>query len=114
MPWRPTPAAPAQRRRLLDAAPLRRLTPKTVTDVERLELELKRIRRDGYAIDDEERAEGMRCVAAAIFNAYGEPVAGLSVSGPAFRLTRERATEIGALVRRAAEEVTTATGGRLP
>jgi IclR family acetate operon transcriptional repressor len=53
-------------------------------------------------------------VAAPIFNAYGEPVAGLSVSGPAFRLTSDRAAEIGAMVRKAADEVTEATGGRLP
>jgi len=54
----------------------------------------------------------MRCVAAPVFNAHGEPVAGLSVSGPAFRLTPARAEEIGALVRAAADEVTAATGGR--
>jgi IclR family acetate operon transcriptional repressor len=53
-------------------------------------------------------------VAAPIFNAYGEPVAGLSISGPAFRVDLAETPRIGALVRAAADEVTNATGGRVP
>ena len=53
----------------------------------------------------------MRCVAAPVFNGYGEPVAGLSVSGPAFRIGLSDAARIGALVRAAADEVTEAIGG---
>jgi IclR family acetate operon transcriptional repressor len=56
----------------------------------------------------------MRCVAAPIFNAFAEPVAGLSVSGPAFRLPLSATDRIGALVRRAADQVTEATGGVRP
>lgn len=93
---------------------LPRFTPQSLGDLAALRADLAAIRMRGHAIDDEERAEGMRCVAAPIFNAHGEPVAGLSVSGPAFRLTSARAAGIGALVRRAADEVTEATGGRLP
>ncbi len=54
----------------------------------------------------------MRCVAAAIFNEFGEPVAGISVSGPTVRVTPERAAAIGPLVREAAAEVTKAIGGK--
>ncbi|MEX5727391.1 IclR family acetate operon transcriptional repressor [Rhodovulum iodosum] len=79
-----------------------------------LKRDLARIRERGYAIDDQERAEGMRCVAAPIFNAYGEPVAGLSVSGPAFRMPVSEAGRIGAEVRRAADTVTAAIGGAAP
>jgi IclR family acetate operon transcriptional repressor len=56
----------------------------------------------------------MRCVAAPIFNSHGEPVAGLSVSGPAFRMGLSDATRIGTLVRTAADRVTEATGGTRP
>jgi IclR family transcriptional regulator, acetate operon repressor len=49
-----------------------------------------------------------------VFNAYGEAVAGLSVSGPAFRVSLSEAARIGALVRRAADQVTEATGGSPP
>ncbi len=76
--------------------------------------DLARTRDRGFAIDDQERAEGMRCVAAPIFNAHGEPVAGLSVSGPAFRLPLSATDRIGALVRAAADQVTDATGGVRP
>ena len=56
----------------------------------------------------------MRCVAAPIFNSHGEPVAGLSVSGPAFRMALSDAARLGALVRAAADRVTEATGGERP
>ncbi len=103
---------PESRVRQIAASGLPRFTPQSIGDSEALLADLEATRARGHAVDDEERAEGMRCVAAPIFNAYGEPVAGLSVSGPAFRLTRDRDREIGALVRKAADEVTETTGGR--
>ncbi|TGS55498.1 IclR family transcriptional regulator, partial [Mesorhizobium sp. M3A.F.Ca.ET.201.01.1.1] len=65
------------------------------------------------SVDDEERHPGMRCVAAAIFNEFGEPIGGVSVSGPTVRVTRERLAEIGPLVREAAAEVTKMIGGEV-
>ena len=56
----------------------------------------------------------MRCVASAIFNEFGEPIAGVSVSGPTVRVTPERAAQFGPLVRDAAAELTALIGGRLP
>ena len=53
----------------------------------------------------------MRCVAAAIFNEYGEPLGGISVSGPTVRVTGARADELGALVAGAAAEITRSIGG---
>ena len=55
--------SPAQRRRLLGQVPLESYTNKTVTDVELLETELNQVRRDGYAIDDEEFLPGLVCAA---------------------------------------------------
>ncbi|GAA0298753.1 HTH-type transcriptional regulator BhcR [Rhodovulum strictum] len=86
----------------------------SITSEASLGRDLARTRERGFAIDDQERAEGMRCVAAPVFNAYGEPVAGLSVSGPAFRMTLSEATRIGQEVRRAADSVTAAIGGTPP
>jgi IclR family acetate operon transcriptional repressor len=93
---------------------LQKFTTLTLTSDSALLRDLARTRERGFAIDDQERAEGMRCIAAPIFNAYGEPVAGLSVSGPAFRVGLSDATRIGALVRAAADRVTEATGGTRP
>jgi IclR family acetate operon transcriptional repressor len=68
----------------------------------------------GYAIDDEEHALGLRCVAAAIVDEAGRPWAALSIAGPTSRLTRERLPELGERVRAAARDVTLALGGVPP
>ncbi|MDQ2092268.1 HTH-type transcriptional regulator BhcR [Marimonas arenosa] len=88
-----------------------RMTEHTITDLGAMRAEFERIRQQGYSVDDEEAVEGMRCVAAPVMNAWGEPVAGLSVSGPAFRLTRERLGTVGRIVRDMAGEATRAMGG---
>lgn len=64
-------------------------TPKTVTCREKLENELSTIRCRGYAVDGEERAEGIRCVAAPITDNGGELAGAVSVSGPTARLKGE-------------------------
>ncbi|MCU4742555.1 IclR family transcriptional regulator [Natronoglomus mannanivorans] len=61
------------------------VTKNTITDRETLKEELAEIRERGYAIDDEERVEGMRCVAAPLRDSSGYPIGGLSVSGPMSR-----------------------------
>jgi len=103
----------AQLTRLV-AAGLPGFTARTLTTEPALRADLAATRARGFAIDDQERTDGMRCIAAPIFNAYGEPVAGLSISGPAFRLPMDRAAGIGAQVRAAADGVTLATGGSAP
>lgn len=61
------------------------VTEKTVTDREELKAQLDDIRERGYAIDDEERVLGMRCVAAPICDEDDEPLGAISVSGPTNR-----------------------------
>ncbi|MBL3574741.1 IclR family transcriptional regulator [Rhodovulum sulfidophilum] len=99
---------------ILETQGLPGFTPRSITSETGLHADLDRTRARGYAIDDQERAEGMRCIAAPIFNAHGEPVAGLSVSGPAFRIPLDAADGIGAEVRAAADRVTASTGGISP
>jgi IclR family acetate operon transcriptional repressor len=50
---------------------------------------LKTVRKQGYAVDDEENEKGIRCVAAPIFNETGKTVAAISITGPAFRVTKK-------------------------
>jgi IclR family acetate operon transcriptional repressor len=57
---------------------------------QKLQVELVRVRRQGYAIDDEENEPGVACIGAAIMDAAGIPVAALSVSGPARRILGAR------------------------
>lgn len=101
-------------RKLLHKIGLEKFTDKTLVEPERLFEELDAIRIRGWAIDDEERTPGMRCVAAAIFNEYGEAIACLSISGPTVRMPDERLGELGPIVKRATEEITKSIGGHAP
>lgn len=104
-------AAPERIERLLRGGPLEGFTAHTLTEPARLRAELDAIRAQGWAMDDEERTEGMRCIAAPIFNEHREAIAGVSISGPTVRVTRERGAAFGAEVRAAADRITRAIGG---
>src|SRR5260370_30102364 len=76
--------------------------------------ELQAIRRQGYAVDDEEARMGPRCVAAVVYNDCGEPLAAISVSGMTSRVTDERLPVLGRIVREVAAELTLTLGGVMP
>jgi IclR family acetate operon transcriptional repressor len=95
----------------LKSQELTRYTDKTLTSRDALLRDLESIRTRGFSHDDEERNIGMRCIAAPVFDTFGEPVAGLSVSGPTSRMTRGSVEDVAKLVRAAAGEVTKAIGG---
>lgn len=97
--------------RLLQQTGLPGFTEKTHTAPAGLFADLDRVRQRGWALDDEERHPGMRCVAAAIVNARGVGVAGVSVSGPTARLDEETVGAFGPLVRRAAARISERIGG---
>jgi IclR family transcriptional regulator, KDG regulon repressor len=84
---------------------LKAITPNTITTAWALKAELRAIRGRGYAIDNEEKEPGLRCVSAAVRGESKKVLAALSVSGPAFRVTQERVPEIGAAVMLAAREL---------
>jgi IclR family acetate operon transcriptional repressor len=71
-----------QVRAILGGANLPSYTPNTICALDELLVELRRVRRRGYAVDREERALGLRCVAVA-FDLSGMGTVGMSVSGPA-------------------------------
>jgi IclR family KDG regulon transcriptional repressor len=81
---------------------LRRITSSTVVTPGALKEELETIRSRGYAIDDEENEEGVRCVGAAVHDHSGRPIAAISASGPSFRLTKSKVAEIAKSVVEAA------------
>ncbi|WP_076858395.1 IclR family transcriptional regulator domain-containing protein [Bradyrhizobium mercantei] len=74
---------------------LSRFTDKTICDPEQLKDHLSIVRARGYAIDDEEIILGTRCVGTAILDPGGKPLAAISVAGPTFRITAERAEQLG-------------------
>lgn len=89
-------------------------TPKTLTATKALQRDLAATRERGWAVDDEERNVGMRCLAAPIYNIHGEAIAGVSISGPTVRLTDRRMEEFGPDVKRAAARITELMGGTAP
>jgi IclR family KDG regulon transcriptional repressor len=91
---------------------LKAITPNTITTASALKTELRAIRARGYAIDNEEKEPGLRCVSAPVRGDSGKLLAALSVSGPAFRVTRERVPEIGKAVMQAAGELSYELGYR--
>lgn len=90
---------------------LPRLTAATITSRERLEEEIARVRRQGWASVEGEFEEDLNGVAVPVFDASDRCVAALSATGPAYRLTAERLDAIAPRVRLAAAEIRTRLGG---
>jgi len=95
---------------VLPSGGLKPLTPYTIVDPQRLRRELAIVRRVGTAIESQEAVVGNACVAAPIFDADGDLVAAVSVSGPPLRL---RPAQRAALVRRTAAKITQHISGKL-
>jgi DNA-binding IclR family transcriptional regulator len=89
---------------VLDRLVLSPLTQRTITEARSLKANIEKIRSVGYAVDDGESTEGVRCVGAAI-RSEDRPVAAISVSGPANRLTKGMISQVGLRVVRAAANI---------
>jgi DNA-binding IclR family transcriptional regulator len=85
---------------------LPRYTENSLTDANVLAKELEKVRRQGYASDNEEAEKGVSCIGAGIYNDEGKLVAGLSVSAPSDRLDRAWAEQVC----RTAETISRALG----
>jgi IclR family KDG regulon transcriptional repressor len=91
---------------------LKAFTGKTITAREALLRHLHDVRAAGYAVDDEEYVEDVRCVAAPIFNHAGAVVGSVGVSGLATRIARARLLQLAAMVRDTASRISGALGNR--
>lgn len=79
--------------RMVEEKGLSRRTENTITDFNQLKDHMRLVRKQGYAVDDEENERGIRCVGAPVFDEAGKAVAAISVSGPAFRVTKKSVQE---------------------
>ncbi len=91
-------------------AGLRRFTSRTITTPRRLQAELQRIRQEGYALDNEEFEDGLRCIAAPVRDHSNAVVASLGIAGPATRLEPVRFPVLIKHVKEAADAVSGALG----
>lgn len=100
--------------KILERCGLARYTDHSIDNPALLRDELEQIRQQGYALDDEEHAVGLRCVAAAIFDENGQALAAISLSGPKARMVDDRLGELGQAIKQTADEITQALGGYRP
>lgn len=103
-------AEDSERERLLDELPLEALTEKSITDRQAFREEVEKVRRQGYAVMDEENEAGMRAVAVPLLNAQGHAFASLATAVPVFRLSLEALEAHVPLLQEAAAEL----AARLP
>jgi DNA-binding IclR family transcriptional regulator len=81
-------------------------TPQTITSKTEIRDELQEIRDKGYAIDNEEKITGLKCVAAPVIDSTGHVFGAVSISGPSSRMTGERfSKEFPDLVKRSANVI---------
>jgi IclR family transcriptional regulator, acetate operon repressor len=85
-------------------------TSKTIMNLLQFRQELEKIRRQGFAVDDEEAVQGARCVSAPILNSDSEPIAAVSVSGPVTRVSPNQVAALAEAVRDAARSISVAMG----
>lgn len=94
--------------RVIAAVKFQTFTTKTIDSCEELRGSLERIRRRGYAIDDEELEVGTRCVGAPIVDEAGRAIAAVSISGATSRLAAHCVPGTAEHVLRCAQEISTA------
>ena len=92
--------------------PFLRRTTHTITDLEQLRDEIGLIMKRGFALDDEEFEDGLRCIAAPVFDHTGTAIAAISVSGPINRISDEIVGEWSKEVMNVAREISSALGHR--
>ena len=101
-----------QLRELLGPGRLRAYTPKTIGSIRELADECQNVRQRGFAVDDLEFQDGVRCVAAPIRDFDGPVVAAIGISAPSSRLTKRQLNEVGSQVKAAADTVSAKLGYR--
>jgi DNA-binding IclR family transcriptional regulator len=105
-------ALPAdEQKEIVERIKFKRYTPHTIIQRKALEAELKETRRRGYSFDREETELEIRCIGAAIVNATGRPVGGISVSVPKYRFDKDVEARFPAIVRGCADQIGTQIAG---
>lgn len=77
---------------------LPKCTPNTITSLEELKKHLEKVRKQGFAIDNEESEKGAKCIAGFVRNYVGKVIASISVSGPSVRISRDQVKKLSKLV----------------
>lgn len=87
-----------------------KLTPNTIVTLEEMRQEVDRIKRDGFAVDNQEFHDDVHCLAAPVRDSTSEVVAAIGVTGPTVQFTSQKQTDVSVLVKKAAEELSRVIG----
>jgi DNA-binding IclR family transcriptional regulator len=101
---------PEVRDNVLSTITFQPATSKTIMNLLQFRQDLEKIRRQGFAVDDEEAVQGARCVSAPILNSDREPIAAVSVSGPVTRVSPDQVGVLAEAVCDAARAISVAMG----
>ena len=104
--WQPEPVL----LKLLEARGMDAYTPNTITSVRQFKDELAKIRREQFALDDEELVPGLRHVAAPIFDHDGNVIAALSAGGPRAKLNEEEVRRLRGALTNAGKQISRQLG----
>lgn len=107
-------AGEPRKKSLMDNVRLERFTDRTIVRQSAFADAVEEARKRRYAVDDEEYAVGLRCVAAPIFNEAHEAIAAISLSGPKARITDPKLEALAGLAQSAAVKITRDYGGAAP
>ncbi|HCC34678.1 MAG TPA: IclR family transcriptional regulator [Ruminococcaceae bacterium] len=102
----------AEVKRIISQKGLKRMTSRTICGAEELAKELKKVRAQGYAMDDREIMEGLRCVAVPIFDVSSQAAYALSVSGLYSVMQGDYLEKVIRQVKKAAESISAEMGFR--
>jgi len=102
-----------ERHRLLTKESIIPFTPNSLRTVKAIEKDLKSVKERGYAVDNEEAANGVRCVGAPIFGHDGRVVAGISIAGPALRIKAKHVPSLARMVKQTASSISGELGANL-
>ena len=89
-------------------------TRKSIMDESVFLREIGKAKQLGFAVDEEENSDGLRCIASPIFDEASNVIGALSVSGPSVRIEEQKLPNFGRATLRTAKELTRALGGAWP
>lgn len=95
----------AERQKLLDGLQYERHTKRTIVNREDFEDELSAIQKQGYALDEQEYHEGIRCIAAPVFDTPETAAYAIGITASTHRFTRKKIKEVAAMLRAAANRL---------
>lgn len=97
-------------KRIINENPLQKYTPRTIVDPKKLEEHLSKIRKNGFAICDEELEEGIKAIAAPIKNSNGKTIASITITGLTKRMSSNNSERFVKILANSAQEISKRLG----